>query len=118
MAKHFVLARFFSPTTLKWSPRSLPRLHFPPPLLKFLTCIDREDLRRRRTGTRPGASLAQSSLRSSSRLYIVFLRRYKVMPFCDISETRDGRETLQESNSERNTRDLQPGSQGSLLLAP
>ena len=44
------------------------------------------------------------------------------MPFCDISETRDGRETLQESNSERNTRDLKPGSQvgsqGSLLLAP
>ena len=49
---------------------------------------------------------------------LFFLRPYKVMPFCDISETRDGRETLQESNSERNTRDLQPGSQGSLLLAP
>ena len=63
--------------------RSFPRLH--------LTCIDREGLGRHHTGTRHGASHSQSSFRSSSRLYIVFLMPYKVMPFCDISETRDGR---------------------------
>ena len=74
-----------------------------PSTSQILTCIDREGLGRRRPGTRQGVSHSQSSLRSSSRLYIVSfsgLTRSCLFVTYPKPETT-GRETLEESNPEQ-----------------
>ena len=83
--------------------RSFPSPALSPSTSQILTCIDREGLGRRRTGTRQGVSHSQSSLRSSSRLYIVsfsgLIRSCLFVTYAKPETT--GRETLEESNAER-----------------